>query len=158
MTIMIPYVSDICQSRYLSFHNKLLNHPNSLLSNIASSSIPDNPPRRLKRRRRSLETDSEEEERPARNAANARERARMRVLSRAFSRLKTTLPWVPPDTKLSKLDTLRLATSYIAHLRRVLGAGQPQPSLPHPQMFSNGVDLKRFGRGLLRIPPPPGFP
>ncbi|KAB7499271.1 Transcription factor 21, partial [Armadillidium nasatum] len=55
-----------------------------------------------------------------RNAANARERARMRVLSRAFSRLKTTLPWVPADTKLSKLDTLRLATSYIAHLRTLL--------------------------------------
>ncbi|XP_037554661.1 musculin [Dermacentor silvarum] len=55
-----------------------------------------------------------------RNAANARERARMRVLSRAFSRLKTSLPWVPEDTKLSKLDTLRLAAGYIAHLRRVL--------------------------------------
>ncbi|CAH0392938.1 unnamed protein product [Bemisia tabaci] len=55
-----------------------------------------------------------------RNAANARERARMRVLSKAFCRLKTTLPWVPADTKLSKLDTLRLATSYIAHLRSVL--------------------------------------
>lgn len=55
-----------------------------------------------------------------RNAANARERARMRVLSKAFCRLKTTLPWVPPDTKLSKLDTLRLATSYIAHLRAIL--------------------------------------
>ncbi|CAG0886517.1 unnamed protein product [Darwinula stevensoni] len=57
----------------------------------------------------------------ARNAANARERARMRVLSKAFSRLKTTLPWVPADTKLSKLDTLRLATSYIAHLGALLG-------------------------------------
>lgn len=55
-----------------------------------------------------------------RNAANARERARMRVLSKAFCRLKTTLPWVPADTKLSKLDTLRLATSYIAHLRAIL--------------------------------------
>lgn len=44
----------------------------------------------------------------------------MRVLSKAFARLKTTLPWVPADTKLSKLDTLRLATSYIAHLRAVL--------------------------------------
>merc|ERR1712168_686738 len=55
-----------------------------------------------------------------RNAANARERARMRVLSKAFGRLKTTLPWVPPDTKLSKLDTLRLATSYIGHLQRIL--------------------------------------
>ncbi|XP_069477303.1 musculin [Ambystoma mexicanum] len=55
-----------------------------------------------------------------RNAANARERARMRVLSKAFSRLKTSLPWVPADTKLSKLDTLRLASSYIQHLRQLL--------------------------------------
>lgn len=55
-----------------------------------------------------------------RNAANARERARMRVLSKAFCKLKTTLPWVPADTKLSKLDTLRLASSYIAHLRQIL--------------------------------------
>ena len=45
-----------------------------------------------------------------RNAANARERQRMRVLSKAFNRLKTSLPWVPSDTKLSKLDTLRLAS------------------------------------------------
>ena len=44
----------------------------------------------------------------------------MRVLSKAFGRLKLTLPWVPPDTKLSKLDTLRLATSYIGHLQRIL--------------------------------------
>ena len=54
---------------------------------------------------------------PPRGAANARERTRMRVLSKAFGRLKLTLPWVPPDTKLSKLDTLRLATSYISHLQ-----------------------------------------
>uniref|UniRef100_A0A8C2BSS8 Musculin (activated B-cell factor-1) n=1 Tax=Cyprinus carpio TaxID=7962 RepID=A0A8C2BSS8_CYPCA len=55
-----------------------------------------------------------------RNAASARERARMRVLSKAFSRLKTSLPCVPADTKLSKLDTLRLASSYISHLRQLL--------------------------------------
>lgn len=76
-----------------------------------------------------------------RNAANARERARMRVLSKAFCRLKTTLPWVPPDTKLSKLDTLRLATSYIAHLRHLTGADDAHEMLdavagaadhPHP--------------------------
>lgn len=57
------------------------------------------------------------------NTANERERARMRVLSKAFVRLKTSLPWVPSDTKLSKLDTLRLASRYIAHLRKVLDAG-----------------------------------
>ncbi|XP_050421044.1 transcription factor 21-like isoform X2 [Adelges cooleyi] len=63
-----------------------------------------------------------------RNAANARERARMRVLSKAFSRLKTTLPWVPADTKLSKLDTLRLATTYIAHLSSLLSASDQPDS------------------------------
>ncbi|KAL7865010.1 hypothetical protein AOLI_G00164300 [Acnodon oligacanthus] len=67
-----------------------------------------------------------------RNAANARERARMRVLSKAFSRLKTTLPWVPPDTKLSKLDTLRLAASYIAHLRQILASDKHENGYVHP--------------------------
>ncbi|XP_075406768.1 musculin [Tenrec ecaudatus] len=67
-----------------------------------------------------------------RNAANARERARMRVLSKAFSRLKTSLPWVPPDTKLSKLDTLRLASSYIAHLRQLLQEDRLENGYAHP--------------------------
>ncbi|NP_001124342.1 basic helix-loop-helix type transcription factor HLH54F [Bombyx mori] len=69
---------------------------------------------------------------PHRNAANARERARMRVLSKAFCRLKTTLPWVPADTKLSKLDTLRLAASYIAHLRALLHEPRSAHTPPHP--------------------------
>jgi hypothetical protein len=55
-----------------------------------------------------------------RKAANDRERTRMRVLSKAFVRLKTSLPWVPSDTKLSKLDTLKLAASYIAYLTKIL--------------------------------------
>lgn len=73
-----------------------------------------------------------------RNAANARERARMRVLSKAFSRLKTTLPWVPPDTKLSKLDTLRLAASYIAHLRQILVDENTEGSMIHPINLVSG--------------------
>lgn len=76
-----------------------------------------------------------------RNAANARERARMRVLSKAFSRLKTSLPWVPPDTKLSKLDTLRLASSYIAHLRQLLQEDRYEGGYVHP------MNLVRKGRG-----------
>lgn len=83
-----------------------------------------------------------------RNAANARERARMRVLSKAFSRLKTSLPWVPPDTKLSKLDTLRLASSYIAHLRQILANDKYENGYIHP------VNLVRMGlRGLYLFAP-----
>ncbi|XP_065370271.1 probable serine/threonine-protein kinase DDB_G0280133 [Calliphora vicina] len=63
-----------------------------------------------------------------RNAANARERARMRVLSSAFGRLKTKLPNIPADTKLSKLDTLRLATMYIKQLKTVVEGGSASPA------------------------------
>lgn len=89
-----------------------------------------------------------------RNTANARERARMRVLSSAFYRLKTIIPWVPHDTKLSKLDTLRLARNYIAYLTATL-EGQPvneiTNKMPHPQKMvrnflhcsSNKVKIER---------------
>uniref|UniRef100_A0A8C4WVK9 Musculin (activated B-cell factor-1) n=1 Tax=Eptatretus burgeri TaxID=7764 RepID=A0A8C4WVK9_EPTBU len=90
-----------------------------------------------------------------RSAANARERARMRVLSKAFSRLKTTLPWVPPDTKLSKLDTLRLASSYIAHLRHLLadgkcdgGAFSHPISLTWPFLATGHTDLDSRSRSV----------
>ncbi|XP_033095522.1 transcription factor 21-like [Anneissia japonica] len=83
-----------------------------------------------------------------RMAANARERARMRVLSQGFSMLKTTLPWVPADTKLSKLDTLRLASSYIAHLRSVLDDEEPQDSSgTHPINLNGNVGERKKNRG-----------
>ena len=72
-----------------------------------------------------------------RNAANARERARMRVLSSAFGRLKTKLPNIPADTKLSKLDTLRLATMYIKQLKSVV-----EGSSPHHHSDTNGDVLE----------------
>ena len=93
---------------------------------------------------------SQEGKQVQRNAANARERARMRVLSKAFSRLKTTLPWVPPDTKLSKLDTLRLASSYIAHLRQILANDKYENGYIHPV---NRVSLRAWWRRL--APPEP---
>ncbi|CAK8691446.1 unnamed protein product [Clavelina lepadiformis] len=52
--------------------------------------------------------------------ANVRERDRMRVLSVAFDELKEVLPWIPPNTRLSKLETLKLACFYINHLDRIL--------------------------------------
>ena len=75
-------------------------------------------------------------------AANLRERTRMRVLSKGFAKLKLMLPWVPPDTKLSKLDTLRLATSYISHLQRVLDDNGDE--------YSSGNDTKYQTPSLVR--------
>ncbi|KAM5163754.1 transcription factor 23-like [Mantella aurantiaca] len=69
---------------------------------------------------------------------NARERNRVRTLRDAFLSLQAALPSVPPDTKLSKLDVLVLATSYIAHLTQTLGQdgsfGEPGrgPGYLHP--------------------------
>lgn len=55
----------------------------------------------------------------------ARERSRVRTLRRAFLALQAALPTVPPHTKLSRLDVLVLATSYIAHLTRTLDCELP---------------------------------
>lgn len=87
---------------------------------------------RIKQERKLSKAHQKEARQSQRNAANARERARMRVLSKAFSRLKTSLPWVPADTKLSKLDTLRLASSYISHLRQLLQDDRFENRFAHP--------------------------
>ncbi|XP_056150184.1 transcription factor 24-like [Lampris incognitus] len=65
----------------------------------------------------------------------ARERSRVRNLRQAFHSLQAALPSVPPNTKLSKLDVLVLATNYIAHLTETLDqegtlAEHTQPSRP----------------------------
>ncbi|KAI8495990.1 Transcription factor 21 [Branchiostoma belcheri] len=107
-------------------------HPHGPLTDFAR------PLRRRVRRKRHAESKKyfNKQKPEQRNAANARERSRMRVLSKAFSKLKTTLPWVPPDTKLSKLDTLRLATSYISHMRQVLVGDKMVEHSLHPLMLT----------------------
>ncbi|KAK2856582.1 hypothetical protein Q5P01_005317 [Channa striata] len=57
----------------------------------------------------------------------ARERSRIRNLRQAFHSLQAALPSVPPDTKLSKLDVLLLATNYIAYLTETLDQGRTLP-------------------------------
>ena len=52
--------------------------------------------------------------------ANKKERRRTHSINSAFSGLRDCIPNVPSDTKLSKIKTLRLATSYIAYLMHVL--------------------------------------
>lgn len=71
-----------------------------------------------------------------RHTANARERDRTNSVNTAFTALRTLIPTEPADRKLSKIETLRLASSYISHLGNVLlvgeacGDGQPCHSGP----------------------------
>lgn len=51
--------------------------------------------------------------------ANARERDRTFSVNSAFKCLRSLIPTDPPARKLSKIETLRLATSYITHLQNM---------------------------------------
>ncbi|KPM09214.1 basic helix-loop-helix transcription factor-like protein 1 [Sarcoptes scabiei] len=55
-----------------------------------------------------------------RRSANKKERRRTQSINSAFANLRDCIPNVPIDTKLSKIKTLRLATSYISYLMRLL--------------------------------------
>ena len=65
-----------------------------------------------------------------RQAANARERNRTHSVNAAFSALRLLIPTEPSDRKLSKIETLRLASSYIAHLGTILISGTQCPNVP----------------------------
>ena len=58
-----------------------------------------------------------------RTIANMRERDRTLRVNSAFTTLRDLIPTEPLDRKLSKIETLRLATSYIQHLAVQLHAG-----------------------------------
>ncbi|XP_049277285.1 protein twist [Anopheles funestus] len=59
-----------------------------------------------------------------RNTANKKERRRTQSINSAYTSLRDRIPNVPNDTKLSKIKTLRLAISYIAHLLAVVNGNQ----------------------------------
>ncbi|XP_078735516.1 basic helix-loop-helix transcription factor scleraxis [Lampetra fluviatilis] len=79
-----------------------------------------------------------------RQAANARERDRTHSVNTAFTALRTLIPTEPADRKLSKIETLRLASSYISHLGNVLLLGERCPDgqpchAPPPPPFCGGA-------------------
>lgn len=61
-----------------------------------------------------------EHKRLKRIAANSRERKRMHTVNGAFDQLRELVPTYPSNRKLSKIDTLRLACSYIEDLTSLL--------------------------------------
>ena len=77
--------------------------------------------------------------------ANDRERSRMHGLNDALDELRTVLPTYPDESRLTKIETLRFAYSYIWALTQMLekekadaaiASGQiPPPPLTQPPMF-----------------------
>lgn len=63
---------------------------------------------------------TEEVKKIRRDAANERERRRMRNINKAFDRLRTFLPAFEESQQLSKYDTLQMAQSYISALIEIL--------------------------------------
>ncbi|XP_055935824.1 heart- and neural crest derivatives-expressed protein 2-like [Argiope bruennichi] len=97
--------------------------------------------------------------------ANRKERRRTLSINNAFAELRDCIPNVPSDTKLSKIKTLKLATSYIVHLMDILaekkspehfgadlakisdvGIGKKRDSGAVSQMMSNAKIRKTSGR------------
>lgn len=59
--------------------------------------------------------------------ANVRERQRTQSLNEAFASLRKSIPTLPSD-KLSKIQTLKLATRYIDFLYHILSTSSPESS------------------------------
>jgi hypothetical protein len=73
--------------------------------------------------------------------ANKKERRRTLSINNAFAQLRGCIPNVPSDTKLSKIKTLRLATSYIVYLMDVLKKDDNE----HPEDFKAELPKKPPG-------------
>lgn len=72
-------------------------------------------------------------QRHRRVAANARERRRMHGLNKAFDELRSVIPSLENERKLSKYDTLQMAQIYITELSELLaGVVHQEPGRPHP--------------------------
>ncbi|XP_064235381.1 ribitol-5-phosphate transferase FKTN isoform X5 [Aotus nancymaae] len=80
---------------------------------------------------------------------NTRERWRQQNVNSAFAKLRKLIPTHPPDKKLSKNETLRLAMRYINFLVKVLS----EQSLQQTGVAAQGNFLGLFPQG----PPLPGL-
>ena len=87
--------------------------------------------RRKRQRNNSIRSESssksEDETNDHRTLANVRERQRTQALNDAFNALRRIIPTLPSD-KLSKIQTLRLATKYIDFLCQILSNDDMNPN------------------------------
>ncbi|XP_051810228.1 protein atonal homolog 1b [Acanthochromis polyacanthus] len=84
-------------------------------------------------------------QRHRRVAANARERRRMHGLNKAFDELRSVIPSLENEKKLSKYDTLQMAQIYITELSELL-AGVVHPECRSPRQ---GAADKTSRRSLI---------
>lgn len=87
-------------------------------------------------------------------AANLRERKRMQSINHAFEDLRGLVPTLPYEKRLSKVNTLRLAISYIGFMSELLDTTDSNKSLCRQNLAtdkSNKVILHNncFGKWLI---------
>ncbi|XP_055031611.2 transcription factor ATOH7 [Misgurnus anguillicaudatus] len=82
-------------------------------------------------------------------AANARERRRMLGLNVAFDRLRSVIPNVESDRKLSKSETLQMAQIYISTLSELLEERDCDPDFSYPMRGADdqGINSKETSAG-----------
>uniref|UniRef100_A0A1I8F931 BHLH domain-containing protein n=1 Tax=Macrostomum lignano TaxID=282301 RepID=A0A1I8F931_9PLAT len=99
--------------------------PKALATPRSSSAAKKKAERLLRRPRRTRQASDayDDSGSSARMMANVRERQRTQSLNKAYEELRRIIPTLPSD-KLSKIQTLRLATRYIDFLSTVLRCGE----------------------------------
>ena len=100
---------------------------------------------------------------PVRRGANVRERQRTESLNDAFEKLRSIVPTLPSD-KLSKIQTIRIATDYIKFLSSILSASPQFIDTEQSSPISDTIKLLNSKRKLIlthkfdrRDPPPDGY-
>lgn len=94
------------------------------------------------------ECDDQSKKQQRRAAANTRERTRMHTVNSAFEMLRKLVPAYPTNRKLSKIETLRLACSYIEDLSALLREQQQRAQgvdIRPLQGGPPGAEARRFG-------------
>ncbi|XP_051530546.1 transcription factor Atoh1-like [Myxocyprinus asiaticus] len=82
-------------------------------------------------------------------AANARERRRMLGLNVAFDRLRSVIPNVESERKLSKSETLQMAQIYISTLSELLEGGSCDPEFTYPTLLMGVQEEQVMGKSSL---------
>ncbi|XP_077589160.1 neurogenin-1 [Stigmatopora nigra] len=111
----------------------------------SSRSASPGPPKKTPRRRRRGRTPAVAAgprvvRKSRRLKANDRERNRMQNLNGALDQLRRVLPALPDESKLTKIETLRLAHNYIWALAETLRMADLLPGPPFPEQHQRAPE------------------